>query len=72
MIDDRWGRDLAARFDLDCHGTLWVLEQLHNLRLMSSSKVRESVRSMRDRGIRLPWKVVDEMLVGIGEEPLSP
>lgn len=72
VIDDRWGRDLAARFDLDCHGTLWVLEQLHSMSLVSSTKLRESVEAMRERGIRLPWKAVNKMLVGIGENPLPP
>ncbi|MFB3827460.1 MAG: hypothetical protein ACE15B_11855 [Bryobacteraceae bacterium] len=71
VIDDRWGRELAERFDLDCHGTLWVLEQLHDMRLVSPSKVRESVRKMRDHGIRLPWQAVDDLLIRIGESPLS-
>lgn len=72
IIDDPWGRELAERYDLDCHGTLWVLEQLHNMRLLPSTRVRESVKMMHDRGIRLPWKAVDALLVRIGEEPLFP
>jgi predicted nucleic acid-binding protein len=72
VIDDRWGRDLAARYDLDCHGTLWVLEQLHQTSLVSGKEIREAVQSMRHRGIRLPWTSVDEMLVRIGERPLPP
>jgi predicted nucleic acid-binding protein len=71
VIDDRWGRELAERFDLDCHGTLWVLGQLHDMRLVSPRKVRESVRTMRDRGIRLPWNAVNDLLIRIGEAPLS-
>jgi predicted nucleic acid-binding protein len=71
IIDDRWGRDLAQHYDLDCQGTLWVLEQLHDLRLVPSAQVRASVKAMRDRGIRLPRKAVDALLARIGEEPLS-
>lgn len=70
IIDDLWGRELAARYGLDCHGTLWVLEQLHSVRLRSSVEVRESLRLMGQHGIRLPWKEVDALLSRIGEEPL--
>ena len=71
IIDDLWGRHLAERFGLDCHGTLWVLERLYDMRLVSSSQLRESLRIMRDLGIRLPWDVVDSLLARIGEQPLS-
>lgn len=27
IVDDPWGRDLAARDDLDYHGTVWVLQR---------------------------------------------
>jgi len=71
IIDDLWGRELAKGYDLDCHGTLWVLEQLHELQLMIPSQLRDSVKAMRDRGIRLPWKAVNVLLARIGEEPLE-
>lgn len=71
VIDDRWGRELAEGFDLDCHGTLWVLEQFHELQLVPPGTVRESFQKMRDHGIRLPWDAVDDLLTRIGEPPLS-
>lgn len=71
IIDDPWGRQLAERFDLDCHGTLWVLERLYDIRLLLPNQLRESLRKIRDRGIRLPWEAVDSLLSRIGEEPLS-
>lgn len=71
IIDDQWGRQLAGRYDLDCHGTLWVLEQLYDLRLISSKQLRESFQSMRNGGIRLPWDAVDSLLARAGEEPLT-
>jgi predicted nucleic acid-binding protein len=71
IIDDLWGRQLADRYALDCHGTLWVIEQLHEMQLVTSSRLRESLQTMRDRGIRLPWSAVDSLLARIGEEPLS-
>jgi predicted nucleic acid-binding protein len=35
IVDDAWGRALAARDDLEFHGTLWVLERFHELELVS-------------------------------------
>jgi len=71
IIDDYWGRQLAERYDLECHGTLWVLDQLHKMQLVESSQLRVSLKSMRDAGIRLPWDAVDALLARIGETPLS-
>lgn len=70
IIDDPWGRNLAMRFDLDLHGTVWVLQQLYQLGLLSST-LRDCYALLRDRGIRLPWKKVNESLVSMGEEPLK-
>jgi predicted nucleic acid-binding protein len=70
IIDDPWGRDLATRADLEFHGTVWVLQQLNQLRLLSST-LGECFAVLRDRGVRLPWETINELLVSIGEEPLK-
>jgi predicted nucleic acid-binding protein len=70
IVDDSWGRDLAARADLDFHGTLWVLEQFYQLGLISTM-LRDCFAVLRDRGIFLPWGTVNELLVRIGEKPLK-
>jgi predicted nucleic acid-binding protein len=70
IVDDPWGRALAARDDLDYHGTLWVLQQFYDLGLMSSAVLRTSFAALRARGTRLPWETVDALLIEIGEEPL--
>ncbi len=70
IVDDRWGRDLAARYDLDFHGTVWVLQQLYQLGLLSST-LGHCFALLRDRGLRLPWETINELLVSIGEEPLK-
>jgi predicted nucleic acid-binding protein len=72
IIDDLWGRELAERYALDYHGTLWVIEQFHDTRLVSSSRLRESLQTMRDRGIRLPRTAVDSLLARLGEKPFAP
>ena len=70
IVDDRWGRDLAARYDLDFHGTVWVLQQLYQLELLSSA-LGNCFNLLRSRGVRLPWEMVNELLVSVGEEPLK-
>ena len=70
LVDDRWGRKLATRYDLDHHGTFWVLQRFYQLELMSAPALRISLAMLRDRRTRLPWKAVDTWLVLIGEAPL--
>src|SRR5260221_488473 len=40
IVDDRWGHQLAARFDLEHHGTLWVLKRFYDLELVSAAELR--------------------------------
>jgi predicted nucleic acid-binding protein len=48
IVDDPWGRDLAARADLDFHGTVWVLQRFHELGLLSST-LGNCFEILRDR-----------------------
>lgn len=70
IVDDPWGRDLAARADLEFHGTVWVLQRFYQLGLLSST-LGDCFAVLRDRGMRLPWETVNELLVSIGQEPLK-
>jgi predicted nucleic acid-binding protein len=70
VVDDLWGRKLAKRDDLEVHGTLWVLERFHELELLSSTALRESFVSLRLRGTRLPWDIVNTLLLQFGQQPL--
>jgi predicted nucleic acid-binding protein len=70
IVDDQWGRALAAQYNLDHHGTIWVIEQLHHLGLLSSSDVRISFEKLQKRKIWQPRGTVNALLVRIGEEPL--
>jgi len=70
IVDDPWGRDLATRADLDFHGTVWILQRFYELGLLSST-LGNCFEVLRDRGLRLPWETVNELLVSIGEKPLK-
>jgi predicted nucleic acid-binding protein len=71
IVDDTWGRELAGQYDLEYHGTVWVLQRFHQLGLMSSATLRASFATLRERGARLPWADVDKLLERLGEEPLG-
>jgi predicted nucleic acid-binding protein len=70
IVDDPRGRELGARDDLEFHGTLWILQRFHELELISGTALRDCLVSLRDRGIRLPWETVNELLTRIGQLPL--
>jgi predicted nucleic acid-binding protein len=70
IVDDPWGRELAARDDLEVHGTLWVLQRFHELNLLSSTALRNCFISLRLRGMRLPWDAVNLLLSQVGQQPL--
>jgi predicted nucleic acid-binding protein len=71
IVDDRWGRTLAARHGRDSHGTLWVLRRLLELGLTSSATTRDRLVALFRRGVRLPRKEVNAFLVEIGESPIA-
>jgi predicted nucleic acid-binding protein len=70
IVDDPWGRELAAGYDLEFHGTVWILQRFHELDLLSSVAVRDCFKSLRLRKAHLPWQIIDAFLVQIGQEPL--
>jgi predicted nucleic acid-binding protein len=70
IVDDPWGRKLAERDDLEFHGTLWVLQQFHELDLLSSKALRDCFVSLRLRGTRLPWEIVNTYLLERGQRSL--
>ena len=70
IVDDAWGREIATKSELEVHGTFWLLQQFHNLELMSASDLRQSFATLRENGRRLPWSAIDAFLLGIGERAL--
>jgi len=47
-----------------------VLHRFYELGLLSSM-LGDCFAVLRDRGMRLPWETVNELLVRVGEEPLK-
>lgn len=72
IVDDRWGRELAARNDLDYHGTFWVLNRFYELGFFSAPSLRSHFCALKERNFRLPWDEVDALLRRVGQETLVP
>lgn len=42
------------------HGTVWLVEQCTEHRLLTNREAKQAFERMRERGSRLPWKVIEE------------
>ena len=71
IVDDQFGRQMAARYGLEFHGTLWVLERFHLLEFISAAMVRSDLQRLLDTGFRLPLAEVNGFLDKIGETPIK-
>jgi len=66
LVDDSWGRELAALLGLETQGTWWVLQQFYKLQLLTDIQLRDCLASLRLPGIRLPWETIDVYLQNLG------
>ncbi|MGD1092248.1 MAG: hypothetical protein ABSB35_09670 [Bryobacteraceae bacterium] len=46
IVDDPWSRELAERDDLEFHGTVWVLQRVHELGLLTSTALHDSFEAL--------------------------
>ena len=70
VIDDPWGRELASRFALDFHGTLWVLHSFYSLGLRPTAQLRSDIQRLSKKQVRLPRDSTNDLLREFGQEPL--
>jgi predicted nucleic acid-binding protein len=71
IIDDRRGRSLAEQYGLQCHGTLWILEDLKRRDLLKPLTLHECFVQLRSHRIRFPRGPARELLGRFDEEPLD-
>jgi len=71
IVDDPWGRDLAHRYSLEFHGTVWILQRFLELELVAPAALREGLVRLLRRGIRLPKDAIDSLLTSSGEAGLT-
>jgi predicted nucleic acid-binding protein len=70
IVDDPWGRKLAEQYSLEYHGTIWVLERLQALGLLTSGRLRMHLQHLKARRIRFPVSAANALLQRLGEEML--
>lgn len=68
VVDDPWGRELAARYRLDYHGTLWILERLCELQLLLPAVLREHLLTLQARGRYFPLDAANNLLERLGQQ----
>lgn len=55
-------RIVAKKEGVEVHGTIWIIEQLLNQKIIQKSRAKVSFDAMKDKDRRLPWGDVDKLL----------
>lgn len=70
ILDDRSGRELAARYSLECHGTVWILDRLQALGLLTAHQVRQHFSELKQLRIRFGAQAANQLLRRLGVQEL--
>lgn len=62
LTGDRALRVVAEKEGVEVHGTIWIIEELLNQKIISQAQAKRSFDAMRLKGSRLPWGDVEKLL----------
>ncbi|MEM7175860.1 MAG: PIN domain-containing protein [Chlamydiota bacterium] len=62
LTGDKSLRVAAKSEGIEVHGTVWIIEQLLNLKIIKQIQAKKSFASMKVKGSRLPWEDVEKLL----------
>lgn len=62
LTGDKALRQVATKFNVEVHGTLWLVDQMINQGKITVEVARVSFQRMKNSGSRLPWKEIEKML----------
>lgn len=62
LTGDKDLRIAARKEGIEVHGTLWVIEELLNQKIIQQNQAKCSFDAMRVKGSRLPWGEVEKLL----------
>lgn len=62
LTGDKDLRIAAKKEGVEVHGTLWIIEELLNQKIIEHSQAKSSFDAMKVKGSRLPWGDVDKLL----------
>jgi predicted nucleic acid-binding protein len=60
-------RDIGRQESVEVHGTLWLVGQMVDARVIVARQAAAAYCRMREAGRRLPWKDVEEQLRAFGK-----
>ena len=62
LTGDKDLRAVAKSEGVEVHGTLWIVEELLNQKLIGKAQAKNSFDLMRVKGSRFPWGDVEKLL----------
>lgn len=62
LTGDKDLRSAAKNEGVEVHGTLWIIEELLNQKIIHHVHAKDSFDAMKIKGSRLPWGEVDKLL----------
>jgi len=62
LTGDKDLRIAAKKEGVEVHGTIWIIEELLNQKIIHQSQAKGSFDAMKVKGSRLPWGDVDKLL----------
>lgn len=62
LTGDKDLRAAAKSEGIEVHGTIWIIEELLNQKIITQAQARGSFDSMKAKGSRLPWGDVEKLL----------
>jgi predicted nucleic acid-binding protein len=62
LTGDKDLRIAAKKEGVEVHGTIWIIEELLNQKIIQQPQAKGSFDAMRVKGSRLPWGDVDKLL----------
>ncbi len=62
LTGDKDLRMAAKKENVEVHGTIWIVEQLLNQKLIQPQKAKGSFDIMKAKGSRLPWIDADKLI----------
>lgn len=63
LTGDRALREVAQIYNVEVHGTIWLVQQMIQYEKISVDVARVAFQRIRDSGSRLPWGEVEKLLI---------
>src|SRR5579863_7015415 len=62
LTGDKDLRVAAKKEGVEVHGTIWIIEELLNQKIIQKAQAKRSFDAMRVKGSRLPWGDIEKLL----------